>query len=144
MVEPMVEGGVPIMDPKKLDAKDLIDRLTKANTENQEIRRNADRKLAEASEKHRVQLDQLRGTTANHIRDVEAENKALLRSLSRLQAEADGLRNENIVLKSKLESRAESNGHSNRGEETAKVEPAMSAPGKTVPVSSTPFGSQVQ
>lgn len=140
MVEPMAEAGVPIMDPKKLDAKDLIDRLTKANTENQEIRRNADRKLAEAAEKHRLELDRLRGTTANHIRDVEAENKALLRSLSRLQIEADALRNENIVLKSKLESKVESNGHRESGGETAKVEPAAAAPGKTVPVSSTPFG----
>lgn len=139
MVEPMAEAGVPIMDPKKLDTKDLIDRLTKANTENQEIRRNADRKLAEAAEKHRLELDRLRGTTANHIRDVEAENKALLRSLSRLQIESDGLRNENIVLKSKLDS----NGHRENGEGAAKVEPA-GAPGKTVPVSSTPFGGQAQ
>ncbi len=140
MVEPMVEGGVPIMDPKKLDVKDLIDRLTKANTENQEIRRNADRTLAATVEKHRLEIDRLRGTTANHIRDVEAENKALLRSLSRLQIESDALRNENIVLKSKLES----NGHRDNGGETAKVELAAAAPGKTVPVSSPPFGGQAQ
>jgi hypothetical protein len=105
MVEPMSEGGVPIMDPKKLDTKDLMDRLQKVNTEMVEMRRNTDRKLAETAEKHRLELDRLRGTTANHIRDVEAENKALLRSLSRLQIESDALRNENIILKSKVDAR---------------------------------------
>lgn len=141
MLEAMSEGGVPIVDPKKMDPKDLLDRLQKATQEIQENRRNSDRKLAEASEKARLEMDRLRGTTANHIRNVEDENKALLRSLSRLQIEADGLRGENIVLKSRLESSGNGHGHREGAEGTVKVE-SSATPGKAVPVSPTPFGGE--
>lgn len=105
MAEPaMAENGTPIQDPKKLDAKELLDRLQKATTELIETKRNYERTIAQEKEKAKLELDRLRGTTANHIRDVESENKALLRSLSRLQIEADGLRNELVTMKAKLES----------------------------------------
>jgi DNA repair exonuclease SbcCD ATPase subunit len=120
MSEPnMPEAGTPIQDPKKLGAQELLERLQKATTELIEMKRNYERTLAVEKDKAKVELDRLRGTTANHIRDVEGEARALTRSLSRLQAEADQLRSENIVLRSKLES----NGHAEAVQQTPTKAP---------------------
>lgn len=91
--------GIPIpqtADPKKLDPKVLVEQI-------HEERRTAERRVAEERQRGRMELDRLRGATSQHIRDLEDQNKALLRSLSRLQLENDRLNEELVTLRVKLE-----------------------------------------
>jgi hypothetical protein len=97
------DEGVPIPDPKQLSSKELLEKLAYANRELQEERKKVDRRIYEEQAKSRMDLERLRGTTANHTRDLENQNSALLKSLSRLQIEVEKLQVENMTLKIKLD-----------------------------------------
>lgn len=101
MVQP--DEGFPIPDPKQLSTKELLEKLAHANRELQEERKKADRRIYEEQAKSRMDLERLRGTTANHTRDLENQNSALLKSLSRLQMEVEKLQVENMTLRIKLD-----------------------------------------
>jgi hypothetical protein len=94
--------GIPIQDPKKLDPKELLERLQKATTELGDVRRAAERRVLEVEAKSRADLDRLRSVTADHAKGLREENSALVKSLVRLQADVDTLREENAVMKGRL------------------------------------------
>lgn len=91
--------GIPIpqrVDLSKMDPKALFDQL-------QEERRSFERRLHEANSRAKMDLDRLRASTAQHTNDLEAENKTLMKSLTRLQQENDRLNQELTILRVRLE-----------------------------------------
>jgi len=102
-------------DPRKMDPKALWDQL-------QEERRAADRRVLEEKQRSRMELERLRGATSQHIKDLEDQNKALLRSLSRLQRENDDLNREITTLQVKLDN----NGY--REEAPVQAHPSVRTP----------------
>ena len=94
--------GIPIQDPKKLDQKELLDRLQKATVEIGDIRRASAQRIQEAEQKSKADLDRLRSVTSDHTKGLRSENDALVKSLVRLQVDADALREENAILKGRL------------------------------------------
>lgn len=99
----MTSDGIPIEDPKKLEPKELLDRLQKAMADMQSQRRDSERKLHDLDSKWKSDIDRLRAVTAEHARSLKGENEALVKSLARLQADVDGLKEENAVLKGRLQ-----------------------------------------
>jgi hypothetical protein len=106
MPEPLPQEGVAIQsmgDLRKLPPEILIEKLIQANRQLQDERRQAVRKDVEAKSYIKTEYDRLRGATAQHIRDLEEQNSALLKSLTRLQTESDRFREQITTLQVKLE-----------------------------------------
>jgi chromosome segregation ATPase len=102
-VTDLSQEGIPIQDPKKLEQKELLDRLQKSTAELGDVRRAAERRVLEVEAKSRADLDRLRSVTADHAKGLREENAALVKSLVRLQADVDALREENAILKGRLQ-----------------------------------------
>jgi len=94
-VTDLPQDGVPIQDPKKLDQKELLERLQKSTAELGDVRRAAERRVLEAEAKSKSDLDRLRSVAADPAKGLREENSALVKSLVRLQADVDTLREEN-------------------------------------------------
>lgn len=94
-------GGLalPVPDIRHLEQKDLLERLAQANRDRQDDRLKFDRLLQAAQVNGKVDIERLRATTASHMRDLEAQNSALLKSLARLQGDVERLERENLTLR---------------------------------------------
>lgn len=94
-------GGVgsALPDLKHLEQKDLLERLAQATRELKDERLKFDRQLQVAQTQAKVDIERLRATTAVHVRELEAQVSALLKSLSRLQADVERLERENLTLR---------------------------------------------
>lgn len=97
----MPSAGIPIEDPKQLSAPDLLERLQAATVKIQELQRSGERRVAEEKDRAKMDLERLRGTTAAHVRDVEAQNVALVKSITRIQNTLDAMERELIELRAK-------------------------------------------
>jgi uncharacterized protein (DUF3084 family) len=113
-------AGSAIPDFKQLDHKDLLERLATANRERQDEHQKFNRTLTQVQTQARVDLERLRATTAVHTKDLEAQVSALLKSLSRLQADVERLERENLTLQ--VTSR---NGHAEPLRESAAGIPSL-------------------
>lgn len=99
----MPSDGIPIEDPKKLEQKELLERLKKAMSDMESQRRESERRFHDLEGKCKADLDRLRASTAEHARALKSENEALVKSLARLQWDADALKEENAVLNGRLQ-----------------------------------------
>lgn len=118
MTEPLQKQGVAIQsigELKKLPPETLIDMLQESNRALQEEKRQGARREQDANSRVKMECDQLRKATATHTRELEEQNNTLLKSLTRLQAENDKLRQDIAKLEVKIE--LSSNGN-NRGADT--------------------------
>jgi len=99
------DSGAPVpsmQDFKKLSQQELLDRLVQANHSILEANRTAERRVNEEKRRGVENLDNLRRSTAQHIKELESDKQSLLRSLTRLQAEYDKLQEETMMLRVKL------------------------------------------
>ena len=101
---PMVPGApdvsaIPVPDPKKLEHKELLERLAQMGRERQEEHQKFNRELTRLQTQAKVDIERLRATTANHTKDLENQVQALTRSLARLQGEVDRLERDNLTLR---------------------------------------------
>lgn len=83
-------------DLKKLAPEKLIDMLVQAG-------RTAERRLLEEKQRSRADLERLRNTNSQHIRDLEEQNGTLLKMLTRVQGENDKLKSDVVTLQVRLE-----------------------------------------
>lgn len=83
-------------DLKKLPPEKLVDMLVQAG-------RASDRRLLEEKQRSRADLERLRNTNSQHIRDLENQNGTLLKMLTRVQGENDQLKAEVVTLQVRLE-----------------------------------------
>lgn len=118
--------GVPIPDIKHLDQKDLMEKLAASTRDRQDERVKYERMIAALEQRGKSDLDKLRSATALHTQDLEAQNKALLKAISRLQQEVDRLEKENTAL------RVQAGIHATP--QTSQPAPLVMVPGQNVPV----------
>jgi len=101
---PVVPGApdvsaMAVPDPKKLEHKELLERLAQMGRERQEEHQKFNREIQRLQTQAKVDLERLRATTANHVTDLEKQVQALTRGLARLQGEVDRLERENLTLR---------------------------------------------
>jgi uncharacterized membrane protein YccC len=84
----------------KPDLQILLQDLAEARRDIHEERRNSARVIAGERERARWEIERLKKESDEKVKTFEKENEALARALGRIQAEIDGLRLENAVLKS--------------------------------------------
>jgi hypothetical protein len=88
------------------DVQMLVQDLAASRRDLFEERKNSQLRIAEERERSRFEIEKIRSESNAQIKSLERENDALLRGLGRLQAENDGLREENAALR-----HSRSNGH---------------------------------
>lgn len=96
-------SGERIPDPRAIDPQELMRQISDRERALQEERKHSERRVAEEKDRSRFDMDRLRAATSQHVKDIEAQNAALVRSIARLQADLDRLSIENTTLRIRLE-----------------------------------------
>lgn len=90
-----------VSDPAKEDPRVLASQVARLNQQLLSERQAAAQTLASERFKCNTEMNKLRATTGQHVKDLENQNSALLQSLGRLKQENDQLQREIWALQSR-------------------------------------------
>ncbi len=89
----------PVPNIRVPDIQVLVQDLAQSRRDLFEERRNSQNRIAEERERSRWEAERLRKEFGTQIEGLKSENTALVRTVGRLQAENDHLREENAILR---------------------------------------------